>query len=153
MLERHEGVSFVPYKCSQGFWTIGIGFNFSVNPLPQYIKIYLKKNGRITQDMVDVLFTRSLAEAVDGCIRQYPNFAMFSENRRLALVDFMFNLGPSRVKKFVTTNKAINAGRWADAAEGIRKSLYWKQLGGDPPGTDDGKLERPEEIYQMIKEG
>jgi len=153
MLVRHEGYRVKPYKCTQGFRTIGIGYNFDVNPLPMDIKEYLGANGRITDEMVDRLFTKSLSDAVGACIRQYPGFATFSENRRLALVDFMFNLGPGRVRKFVNTNRAINSGRWADAAEGIRKSLYWKQLGGDPPGTDDGKIERPEEIYKMIKEG
>jgi len=153
MLERHEGRKYVPYRCSQGFWTIGIGYNYQVNPLPADIKVYLRTHGRITDEMIDRLFTKSLSDAIGACVRQYPAFATFSENRRLALVDFMFNLGPGRVAKFVNTNRAINEGRWNDAAEGIRKSLYWKQLGGDPPGTDDGKLERPEEIYQMIKEG
>ena len=153
MLERHEGKRYVPYKCTQGFRTIGIGYNFDVNPLPRDIKEYLKQNGRITDEMVDRLFTKSLSDAVGACIRQYPGFNLFSENRRLALVDFMFNLGPGRVAKFKNTNMAINEGRWDDAAEGIRKSLYWKQLGGDPPGTDDGILDRPEEIYKMIKEG
>jgi GH24 family phage-related lysozyme (muramidase) len=150
---RHEGKKARPYKCTQGFNTIGIGYNFDANPLPYHIKVFLKKNGYITDEMIDQLFVRSLGAAVDGCLMQYPRFSYFSENRRLALIDFMFNLGPSRVRKFVNTNKAINEGRWNAAAEGIRKSLYWKQLGGDPPGTDDGKLERPEEIYQMIKEG
>jgi len=153
MLERHEDKRYVPYKCSQGFWTVGIGYNYQVNPLPPDIRAYLKAHGRITDEMIDRLFTISLSDAVGGCIRQYPKFNTFSENRRLALVDFMFNLGAGRVKKFVNTNAAINRGDWAAAAEGIRKSLYWKQLGGDPPGTDDGKLERPEEIHQMIKEG
>lgn len=153
MLERHEGKKYTPYRCTQGFRTIGIGYNFDANPLPKDIKDYLRANGRITDEMIDRLFTLSLSDAVGGCIKQYPNFALFSENRRLALVDFMFNLGPGRVAKFKNTNQAINSGRWADAAEGIRKSLYWKQLGGDPEGTDDGRLERPEEIYQMIKEG
>ena len=153
ILTRHEGKRHVPYRCSQGFRTVGIGYNFDANPLPPDIRAYLRANGRITDEMIDRLFTRSLSDAVDACIRQYPGFNLFSENRRLALVDFMFNLGPSRVRKFQNTNRAINEGRWADAAEGIRKSLYWKQLGGDPPGTDDGRLERPEWVYQMIKEG
>jgi len=29
----------------------------------------------------------------------------------------------------------------------------YAQLGGDPPGTDDGKLERPEELARMMREG
>ena len=153
MLTRHEGYKSRPYKCTQGFNTIGIGYNFDVNPLPSDIKSFLKENGYITDEMVNRLFNKSINEAVDACTRQYPKFLTFSDTRQLALIDFMFNLGPWRVAKFVNTNKAIDDGRWEDAAEGIKHSLYWKQLGGDPPGTDDGKLERPEEVYAMIKEG
>jgi hypothetical protein len=53
----------------------------------------------------------------------------------------------------VRTIADINAGQWARAAEDLRDSAYWRQLGGDPKGTDDGKLERPEEIAAMLREG
>lgn len=153
MLCRHEGYRLRPYKCTSGKWTIGIGFNFSDNPLPEHIQKYLDENGVITDEMVMELYEISVNQALRDCHRLYPQFDSFSERRRAALVDFVFNLGFNRASKFVNTNKAINEQRWWAAAYGIKHSLYWKQLGGDPEGTDDGKLERPEEIYEMILGG
>ena len=149
----HEGRKNKPYRCSKGFLTIGVGWNIDANPLPKKIRDYLKEHGEITNAMIDELLKISIGIAVQGCKDLFPDFDKFSENRKMALIDFMFNLGEHRTSHFVHTIAAINTGRWEDAAEGIRKSLYWKQLGGDPPGTDDGKLERPEEIANMILEG
>jgi hypothetical protein len=35
----------------------------------------------------------------------------------------------------------------------MRDSAYWRELGGDSVGTDDGRLERPEEIAAMLRNG
>jgi hypothetical protein len=47
----------------------------------------------------------------------------------------------------------LTAAKLKEAANQVNDSAYWRQLGGDPAGTDDGKLERPEEIAQMMREG
>jgi len=152
-IERHEGRRNKPYKCTAGKNTIGVGWNFDDNPLPKKIRDYLKAHGEITDAMIDELLKISIGIAIQGCEDLFPEFEKFSENRRMALIDFLFNLGGHRTSHFINTIAAINTGRWEDAAAGVRKSLYWKQLGGDPPGTDDGKLERPEEIADMIEVG
>jgi lysozyme len=153
MLIRHEGKRNKKYRCSKGHWSIGIGHNIDALGLPKDIKAYLDEHGRITDEMIKRLFAADVMDAVTACMKLYPQFNTFSEARRLALVDFLFNVGIGTAQQFVNTNRAVNGGDWTAAAEGIRTSLYWKQLGGDPPGTDDGKLERPEEIYKMIREG
>jgi len=152
-ISRHEGDRLKPYKCSAGANTIGRGWNFDANPLPKPIADYLKEHGCITQEMSDLLLSISVKNAISDCLDLFPNWDDISVIRRMALIDFVFQLGKHRTSHFINTIAAINTGRWSDAAEGIRKSLYWKQLGGDPPGTDDGKLERPEEIAEMIEEG
>lgn len=152
-IEKHEGRSKKPYKCTAGANTIGVGWNMDANPLPKNIADYLKKHGEITDTMIDILLSLSVKNAISDCLDLFPNWDNISVNRRMALIDFVFQLGKHRTSHFINTIAAINTGRWADAAEGIRKSLYWKQLGGDPPGTDDGKLERPEEVAEMIEVG
>jgi lysozyme len=152
-ITRHEGDRLKPYKCPAGKNTIGRGWNMDANPLPNHIEKYLKKHGCITQAMSDQLLSISIEVAILDCKDLFPNFETFTAKRKMALIDFVFQLGLSRARKFYHTIAAINTGRWEDAAEGIKKSLYWKQLGGDPPGTDDGKLERPEEVAELIKEG
>lgn len=153
MLKRHEGVRNKKYRCTKGHWTIGIGWNLDANPLPTAIAMFLKEHGYITNEMIEQLLDISIETATRDCYKLYPAFDTFTENRRFALIDFLFNLGFVRASTFINTNKAINEGRWSDAAHGIKHSAYWRQLGGDPEGTDDGKLERPEEIAQMILEG
>jgi len=152
-ITRHEGKRKKPYKCPAGFKTIGVGWNIDANPLPKKIADYLKEHGEITDHMIDDLLRISIGVAVSDCIKLFPDFEKFSDNRRMALIDFVFNLGGHRTSRFVNTIAAINTGRWEDAAAGIRKSLYWKQLGGDPPGTDDKRLERPEEVANLIEVG
>jgi GH24 family phage-related lysozyme (muramidase) len=64
-----------------------------------------------------------------------------------------FNLGAGGLAKFRKMRRAIVEGDWEEAARQVRDSAYWRQLGGDPPGTDDGLEERPEEIARLLREG
>ena len=153
MLKRHEGVKSKVYRCPAGKRTIGVGWNLDANPLPSDIASFLQMHNYITDEMIERLLDISIETATDNCRDVYLAFDTFSENRRFALIDFMFNCGIGTVLTFRNTNRAINEGRWEDAANGIKHSAYWKQLGGDPEGTDDGKLERPEEIAKLIQEG
>jgi lysozyme len=153
MLIRHEGYRLIPYLCTAGFQTIGVGHNCDANPLPEDIHLQMSLYGFISEGMVEQLLEMDVEIAEKSCRKLYPAFDEFTQDRQDALIDLMFNMGERGLKAFKNTNKAINEGRWVDAANGIRKSLYWKQLGGDPPGTDDGKLERPEEIARMIEVG
>jgi len=153
MLKRHEGYSNVPYRCSENKLTIGWGWNIDANPLPKHIKAYLDAWGYLLPEHCEQLLDISIDRATKACKRLYPDFSTETENRQNALIDLMFNMGERTLKEFKNTNRAINEGRWNDAAEGLRKSLYWRQLGGDPPGTDDGKLERPEEVAKLLREG
>ena len=47
-------------------------------------------------------------------------------------------------------DRAANELKYADGEKKTRLSLYWKELHGDPDGTDDGKTERPEAIYNLL---
>ena len=153
ILERHEGRRRRPYKCSAGANTIGVGHNIDANPLPADIAKHLRETGSIDNEMIDRLLAMDINRARSDCKKLFPEFDKFSPNRQMALIDFLFQLGLTRASKFINTIAAINTGRWEDVAEGIRKSKYWKQLGGDPEGTDDGKQERPETIADLIEVG
>lgn len=142
LLKRHEGIRNKPYKCSAGFNTIGVGFNFDANPLPEDIEIYLKKNGKITDDMIDRLLFKSISAATADCHSLFPEFDNFGEARRMALVDFLFNIGRKRAMGFRKAIAAINTGRWEDAASEMRKSTWFNQVKG-----------RAAETIEMIEEG
>jgi lysozyme len=142
MLTIHEGLKLKPYKCPSGFNTIGVGHNYDANPLPKDIREYLEEHGKITPEMVDRLLDSDIAVALGSCKRLYPSFDGFSEQRQNALIDWIFNIGEGTAQKFQVTNRAINEGRWVDAAKGMTNSRWYKQVG-----------KRGAEIVLMIKEG
>ena len=142
MLKRHEGYKRKPYFCTAGKKTIGVGWNMDANRLPDDIASFLRLHGYITDEMIERLLDISIETATNHCRDIYSGFDDFSENRRFALIDFVFNVGVSTALKFKNTNLAISAGRWGDAARGLRNSLYYKQVG-----------KRGEEIAGMIEEG
>lgn len=153
LLIKHEGKSNKVYLCTAKKRSIGIGHNIDAKGLPEHIGKHLAANGTITEQMIDSLFASDVMDAMRACTELYPQFNTFTEARKIALIDFVFNVGIGTANEFKATNRAINGGNWEAAAEGIRKSLYYRQLGGDPPGTDDGKIERSETICRMLRDG
>lgn len=113
-LEDHEGKRRKAYRDSVGVLTIGIGHN-------------LEKP--ISERAVAVIFEDDVEEVVGELDRVVPWWRGLSGIRQLVLADMMFNLGASRLLKFRNTLPAMQEGRWADAAAGMRKSLWAKQTG------------------------
>lgn len=142
LLEKHEGRKHKPYRCTGGKRTIGIGHNFDDNPLPPHIADYLKKNGQITDDMVDELLETDILHATADCCVLFPGFDSFSERRKMALVDFVFQLGFTKARKFIHSIACINIGKWEKAGEQMRKSRWAEQTPN-----------RAMEIIEMIEEG
>lgn len=153
MLKLHEGYRLKPYRCSEGKLTIGVGHNIDANPLPPEISAYLKKYGQITDEMAMWLLEKDIQTAILDCQRIFPGFNNLSQNRRNALTDMMFNMGIKTFLGFTQTIAHINLGQWDEVARHIKSSRYYRQLGGDPDGKDDGKIERPETICRMLIDG
>ena len=142
LIEKHEGRKNKPYKCTAKHWTIGVGWNLDANPLPEDIAFYLKQNGEITDDMIDRLLQISVGAAVVNCHRLFPGFDKFAENRRMALTDFVFQLGYAGARCFIKTIAAINANNWEGAAREMEKSNWFYQT-----------TNRAAEIINMIEGG
>jgi len=165
LLALHEGREKKPYKdtATPPKWTIGVGWNITDNPLPVFIKRHLREYGEITEEMIDQLLDISIERTVKDCEDLFPEFDLFSDNRKMALIDVVFNLGKCKIrygfKRFVHN---VNIKDWQEAADELKYvdgrtdehlSNWWKQLHGDPDGTDDGKVERPETIYNLLVKG
>lgn len=153
MIMRHEGLRLRKYRCSQNHWSIGYGWNLDANQLPRDIEAYYHLYDEITKEMAYRLLMIKITTSEADCREIFPEFDTFTARRKMALIDMVYNMGAGGVCKFKKMRKAIYAGDWNEAAEQAKDSDYWKHLGGDPEGTDDGKLERPEEIAAMIREG
>lgn len=142
LISKHEGRKSKPYKCPAGHWTIGVGHNMDSSPLPQDIDFFLKQNGCITAEMIDRLFENDVRSAVADCHVLFPDFDNFSEIRKMALIDFVFQLGFRKARTFKRTIHAINIGNWSDAAREMERSDWFKQV-----------PKRAAEIINMIEEG
>lgn len=127
-IEKHEGRVDHIYLCPAGYKTIGVGWNMESNPLPNHIKSYLDENNVITDNMIDELLDVSINRAQSDCKKLFPNFDKFDENKKIALTDFIFNIGYSRAKKFKDTIKAINEENWELVVNELKDSLWYKQV-------------------------
>jgi lysozyme len=141
-IERHEGRRKKPYKCPAGANTIGVGWNMDANPLPKPIAEYLKKHGEITDDMINILLNISVSNAIKDCLDLFPTWDNITLNRRMALIDFVFQLGKTKALKFHHTIAAINTGRWEEAVEYMRESVWFKQV-----------PKRAQEVTDLIEAG
>ena len=116
MLISEEGKKLMPYRCSAGKLTVGIGHNLD--------------DCGISESTCEQM----LAEDVTKCLLQLhrifgvEKFNSFSANRRLALLNFIFNVGMGTFLQFKTMIGCINSGDWERAASGLLQSLYAKQV-------------------------
>lgn len=127
-ISNNEGRRNKPYKCPAGCNTIGVGWNMDAHPLPAPIQEYLNQHGEITEEMIDNLLEISILSATADCEDLFPDFDNFSNVRRIALVDFLFNIGKKKAMQFAKSIHKINIGHWQDAAEAMRQSLWAKQV-------------------------
>lgn len=147
LITEFEGDELKPYICPAGFNSIGRGYNFDANPLPNDIASYLKTHGEITQEMSDRLLDESIMDAMSRLIVMFPVESLsWSINRYNALISVMFNVGLGNNKKGFRSFKkmiaAIKAGDWETASKELLNSKRTKQVG-----------ERAEIEAQMLREG
>lgn len=50
------------------------------------------------------------------------------EEKRLALLDMLYNLGETRFRKFTKMIAAVKKQQWEKAAKEVRNSIYYKQV-------------------------
>jgi lysozyme len=142
LIKRHEGKRLKPYMCSKFHKTVGYGWNMDTNPLPPEMASYLSLHGEITDDMAEQLLTISINNAVHNCLDLFPDFVSYSDNRKAALLDWVFNVGAGKAQQFKKAMAAIHTGDWDKAADEMTDSAWFKQVGN-----------RAVEIVKMIREG
>lgn len=118
MLRRDEGVRSTPYRCTAGRLTIGVGHNLDDVPLgPRSIDAILEEDIETHAATLSTLFGDEFLGGLE-------------ENRYLALLNLVFNLGVAGLAKFVNTIAAIKCKDWATAGANLRKSKWYHQVGG-----------------------
>lgn len=102
-----------------GNLTIGIGRNLTAKGLHD--------------DERRLCFRNDLAEALEIARDIFPDFDTYSVNRRLGIVNLIFNMGEGDSSKgflsFDETIQHMTAGRWDRAAENLKRSKWYQDVG------------------------
>src|SRR5678815_116205 len=113
-----------------GKLTVGVGRNIEDVGLTALESYHLLEND------VD----RAIAQVVS----RYPWIEEHNEARQAALVELMFNMGPETLKQFVNTLAAFRMKDYPKAAEGLKKSKWYRQVSSSRSGRIIGMIESGE---------
>jgi lysozyme len=115
-IKRHEGLRLRPYRCTAGKLTIGWGHN-------------LDDRG-ITIPEAERMLDGDIAIAAQDLYKVFGSMVLqFNDDRHMALIDMMFNLGINKFRGFKNMIKAIIINDWSLAREHALNSRWAKQVG------------------------
>ena len=115
-IKVHEGCSLKPYADTEGVLTIGYGRNLSEG---------------ISDDEAEVMLSNDITSAVLTAHRVVGavTFEGLSDERQEVIVNMAFNLGETRLKKFVHTLAALTVEDYEKAADEMLDSKWARQVG------------------------
>ena len=119
-IKSSEGYKLNPYKDSKGNWTVGIG---------HYIKPGEFIKTKYTHSEIIELFDKDLSIAQKDARKLFRTFDNQPKDVKLVLVSLSFNLGYNRLSKFVRFRAAIDKRDYKTAANELKDSLWYKQIG------------------------
>ena len=124
MLKRHEGEvvtngRHLIYKCSAGYWTLGIGRNVDVNG-----------GLGLSDDEVDYLLENDIARVIKELSLAYSWFNDLDDVRRDAMIDISFNLGATKLRKFVRALDAMEKADYKSASKEFLDSDWSRTVKG-----------------------
>ncbi|WP_160150595.1 glycoside hydrolase family protein [Nonomuraea solani] len=140
-IARHEslhGLSGDPkvYVDTEKHPTVGIGFNLDRGDAREKLAAVganyddvLAGRATLTQMQITMLFEGDLATALAAARRIVPQFESLSMARQAALVDMVFNLGPTGLANFHQLLAALARGGYEDAAQSMINSVWARQVG------------------------
>jgi lysozyme len=102
MLKRHEGFRGKPYYCTANKLTIGYGRNLD--------------DVGITEVEAEFLLKVDTLRATDDAGDIFPDILSYTENRQIAIINMLFNLGKTRFLGFGNMIKAIKRNDWISAS-------------------------------------
>lgn len=115
-LIQDEGLELKPYADSTGNLTIGVGRNLDGRGITHQEAMYLLDN--------------DIAECLHHLGNLFHGWLSYSTDRRNALTNMRFNLGPYGFMGFKKMISAIRAGKWQEAADECLDSGAARMLPG-----------------------
>lgn len=132
-----EGYSKSVYFDSKGIPTIGIGHNMKAHPLP---KGWMPP---LTDGQVQELFVEDSSDAIHMVRNIFADcFDSWTDNRKAAIVDLVFNMGAGTFLTFGPTISHIRAGEWEEVAKHLEGTKWFRDV-----------RRRGPRVVQMIRGG
>ena len=134
MFVLNEGNKPNVYKDTKGNRTIGIGFNLEEPANREFLKEKgidineLFAGRELTDKETKILYNRSLTQAFRDAQSYDPNFAKRPEAVKMTLVDMAFNLGLTKLNKFVDMKAGLMNNDYNVAADEMVDSLWYNQV-------------------------
>lgn len=116
-----EGLRLNKYLDTTNNWTIGIGHKLTAAELKENLST-------ITKEQAYSILEKDLDIAKQDAKRIFPQYDIYPENVKLALLDMAFNMGYSGLSKFTTTIGLIKDRKFEEASVQAMKSLWARQV-------------------------
>ena len=135
-IAEHEGTRAKVYIDTRGHPTVGIGFNLDRHGAAaalagvgaNYAAVRAGTQS-LTNDQIDALARSDIEAAVNDASGLVSNFGELSAARQFVIVDMVFNLGSAGFGAFHQTIAAIEKGDFAKAADEMKESAWYGQVG------------------------
>ena len=118
-----EGKIQRSYLCSENHLTVGIG-HLCLEGEPEYD---LPLGTEVSESRVNALFEMDIHQTIGDCRDIYKNFDEKPEDLQKILANMCFQLGKTRLKKFVQTNALIESADYQAAAIEMLDSRWSEQ--------------------------
>ena len=116
-LIRDEGLRLKPYRCSVGKLTIGVGRNLD--------DVGISKDEAMAMLRNDIFKAQRAAWQIVGD----HIWGGLTKTRKGVLINMCFNLGATRLRKFVKMLIAVRLGNYEKAADEMLDSKWARQVG------------------------
>jgi GH24 family phage-related lysozyme (muramidase) len=113
-----EGYETKLYMDSRGNITGGIGWNFTANGLPGWV--------------IKGLYNQAIYDALQA-LKAYPCFSTLDPVRSRAVINLMFNMGPTVFAEFKSFVNYMSSGQWSLAAQELKTSDWYSEVGKRGP--------------------
>lgn len=117
-IKEHEGLRLKRYKCPTGHWTIGYG----------HLILEHENYKNITLEQANEIFEKDFQKHYEQA-KLFPNFDELPFSKQCVIVDMCFNLGGNFFYKWPKFTKYMTEGNYVAAANEIKNSKYYKQVG------------------------
>ena len=123
-LETDEGRIDEIYTDHLGYPTFGIG-----HLVVEHDAEYGKEIGTyVSENRVIKVFEQDIKTVLSDCNRLYEDFEDLPEEAQRVIANMMFNMGYTRLSKFVGMKSGVDARDWNEAADEMVDSSWYYQV-------------------------